>query len=44
MAKVADGKVAEFKNLKDIWRHAGDKKAFIKYVQDSVAAYQKVAK
>lgn len=44
VAKVADNKVAEFKNLKDIWTHAGDKQAFIKYVQGNVAAYQAAAK
>lgn len=40
VAKVADGKVAEFTNLQDIWTHAGDKKAFVKYVQDHVKAYE----
>ncbi|MHB8901675.1 MAG: nitrophenyl compound nitroreductase subunit ArsF family protein [Thermoguttaceae bacterium] len=44
VAKVVDNKVAEFKNLKDIWTHVGDKKAFIKYVQDNVAACQTAAK
>ncbi len=38
MAKVVDGKVAEFKDLKDIWSNVGDKKAFFKYVQDQVTA------
>ena len=38
-ARVAGGKVAEFKNLKDIWTHVGDKKVFVKYVQDEVKAY-----
>jgi len=38
-ARVADGKVAEFKNLADIWKHAGDKTVFVKYVQDEVKAY-----
>ena len=38
-ARVADGKVAEFKDLKDIWTHVGDKKVFVKYVQDEVKAY-----
>lgn len=40
VARVADGKVAEFKNLQDIWTHAGDKKAFVKYVQGHVKAYE----
>jgi thiol-disulfide isomerase/thioredoxin len=40
VARVADGKVAEFKNLKDIWTHVGDKKVFVKYVQGEVASYQ----
>ncbi len=40
VARVADNKVAEFKNLKDIWTHLGDKKAFVKYVQEHVKAYQ----
>lgn len=44
VAKVADNKVAEFKDLKDIWSNVGDKKAFIKYVQDQIKAYQAAAK
>jgi hypothetical protein len=40
VARVADNKVAEFKDLKDIWTHVGDKKAFVKYVRDHVTAYQ----
>jgi thiol-disulfide isomerase/thioredoxin len=40
IAKVTDKKVAGFKHLKDIWKNAGDKKAFVKYVRDNVAAYQ----
>ena len=44
VAKVVDNKVAEFKNLKEIWTHVGDKNAFIKYVQDNVTAYQAAAK
>lgn len=39
LARVADGKVAEFKNLEGIWSHAGEKKAFVKYVRDHVADY-----
>lgn len=44
VAKVVDNKVAEFKNLKDIWTHVGDKKAFLKYVQDNVNNYQAKAR
>ncbi|NLS94076.1 MAG: hypothetical protein GXX96_18100 [Planctomycetaceae bacterium] len=44
VAKVADNKVAEFKDLKDIWSNVGDKKAFIKYVQDQIKAYEAAAK
>jgi thiol-disulfide isomerase/thioredoxin len=40
VARVADAKVAEFKDLKDIWTNVNDKKAFVKYVQDHVAAYE----
>lgn len=40
VAKVADNKVTEFKNLKDIWSNVNDKKAFIKYVQDHITAYR----
>ena len=36
VAKVAGGKVVEKKNLKDIWAKAGDKTAFVKYVQTNV--------
>jgi hypothetical protein len=38
IAKVVGGKVAEFKDLKDIWSNVADKKAFFKYVQDQVTA------
>ena len=38
IAKVVGGKVAQFKDLKDIWSNVGDKKAFFKYVQDQVTA------
>ena len=40
VAKVANKKVTEFKNLKDIWTNVKDKKAFMKYVQDHVKAYR----
>jgi hypothetical protein len=38
VARVANGKVVQFTNLKDIWAKAADKPAFIQYVQDNVAA------
>ena len=40
VAKVADNKVVEFKNLKDIWSNVADKKAFIKYVQAHIKTYR----
>lgn len=40
VAKVADNKVAQRKNLTEIWSKVGDKAAFIKYVQSSIAACQ----
>ena len=39
VAKVAGGKIAEFKNLEEIWAKAGDKNAFFDYVQNAVRAY-----
>lgn len=41
VAKITDKKVAQFTNLEDIWKHVGDKKAFVEYVQDNVANYIK---
>jgi thiol-disulfide isomerase/thioredoxin len=41
VAKVADKKVKEFKNLKDIWAKNSDKKEFYKYVQENIATYAK---
>jgi hypothetical protein len=41
VAQVIGNKVKEFKNLKDIWAKNNDKDAFLKYVRDSVIAYQK---
>ena len=38
IARVANSKVVGFRNLKDIWAKAGEKPAFIQYVQDNVAA------
>jgi len=41
VAKVAGGKVAVHKNLKEIWSKAGDKAAFIEYVRSNVREYLK---
>jgi hypothetical protein len=41
VAKVSGNKVAEFKNLTEIWTKVRDKAAFIDYVQTSVENYQK---
>lgn len=41
IARVADSKVKEYKNLTDIWAKVTDKKAFLEYVQGSVKDYQK---
>ena len=41
VAKIVDSKVAEFKDLKDIWTKVGDKPAFLQYVRDNVTAYLK---
>lgn len=41
VTKVRGGKVDEFKNLKDIWTKVRDKAAFLKYVRDAIAGYQK---
>ena len=41
VAKVADNKVKEFKNLTDIWAKNSDKKEFYKYVQENITAYTK---
>ena len=43
IARVTNNKVVEFKDLKDIWTHVRDKKAFVKYVQENVTAYRKKA-
>ncbi len=40
VAKIADNKVAKYKDLKDIWAKVPDKAAFVKYVRDEVAAYR----
>ncbi len=41
VARVAGNKVAEFKNLTEIWAKARDEAAFIEYVQSNVKAYLK---
>jgi hypothetical protein len=41
VAQVIGNKVKEYKNLKDIWAKNNDKDAFLKYVRDSITAYQK---
>jgi hypothetical protein len=41
VTKVTGGKVVEKKNLKDIWANAGNKAAFVKYVQTNVKGYVK---
>lgn len=39
IVKNRDGKQTEWKNLKRIWELVGDKRAFVKYVQNEVTAY-----
>jgi hypothetical protein len=41
VAQVLDNKVKEYKNLTEMWAKNSDKDAFLKYVRDNVAAYQK---
>jgi hypothetical protein len=42
IVKVADNKVKEYKDLKDIWTKVrGEKSAFLQYVRDNVEAYTK---
>jgi hypothetical protein len=41
VAKIQGNKVAEYKNLEDIWTNVGDKSAFLKYVQKNVSEYLK---
>jgi hypothetical protein len=43
VAKVVGNKVKEYKNLTEIWEKNRDKDVFLKYVRDSVRAYQKKA-
>jgi hypothetical protein len=39
VAKIRDNKVAEYKNLDDIWTNVGDKPGFLTYVKENVAQY-----
>lgn len=39
VAQVVDNKVAQYKNLKEIWAKSRDKAAFIEYVQTNVRDY-----
>jgi hypothetical protein len=41
VAKVVDNKVADHKNLAEMWGKVRDKPAFIQYVQSNVKEYQK---
>jgi len=41
VARVVGNKVAECKNLTEIWTRVGDQRAFIGYVQDNVKDYRK---
>jgi hypothetical protein len=41
VAKVVDNKVADHKNLTEMWEKVRDKPAFIEYVRSNVKEYQK---
>ncbi len=41
VARVVDNKVAEHKNLEEIWTKVRDKGAFLQYVRSNVKDYQK---
>ena len=41
VAHIVGNKVAEYKNLTEIWTKVGDKAAFFQYVQSNVKDYQK---
>lgn len=41
VAQIRDKKVAEYKNLTEIWTKVREKPAFIEYVQTNVKDYQK---
>lgn len=38
VAKIADNKVASYRDLEEIWSHVGDKDKFFAYVQENVKA------
>ncbi len=38
VARIKDNRVAEYKDLKEIWSNVGDQKAFMKYVQHEIEA------
>ncbi len=38
VAKIADNKVASYRNLEEIWSHVDDKAKFLSYVQENVKA------
>ena len=39
VAKAANKKVSEFRNLKEIWKKVADKEEFVQYVQNNINAY-----
>ena len=41
VAKASGEKVAEYKNLKDMWTKVRDKDSFVEYVQTNVKSYTK---
>ena len=41
VARASGDKVAEYKNLKDMWTKVGDKNAFLEYVTTNVKSYLK---
>ncbi len=40
ITRVSNNKVAELRDLKEMWAKASDKKAFQQYVRDSITAYR----
>ena len=40
VAKIADNRVATYKDLDGIWERVTDKPKFLTYVQENIAAYQ----
>jgi hypothetical protein len=41
VAQVVGNKVKQYKDLAEMWEKNADKDAFLKYVRDNIAAYQK---